>query len=31
MMVPETQNTPHITSFTILEMQKSPELSSVGF
>ena len=31
MMVPETQNTPDITSFTILETQKSPELSSVSF
>ena len=31
MMVPETQNTPHITSFTIPETQKSSELTSVVF
>ena len=31
MMVPETQNTTHITSFTIPETKKSPELSSAIF
>ena len=31
MMVPETQNTTHITSFTIPETQKSPELISSIF
>ena len=30
-MVPETQNTIHITSFTILERQKLPELTSLIF
>ena len=31
MMVTETQNTIHITSFTILERQKLPELTSAIF
>ena len=31
MMVPEAQNTAHITSFTIQETQKSPELTSTIF
>ena len=31
MMVPETQNTTHITSFTMPETQKSPELTSAIF
>ena len=31
MMVPETQNTTHITSFTILVTQKFPELTSTIF
>ena len=30
MMVPETQNTTHITTFTISETQKSPELTSTS-
>ena len=31
MMVTETQNTIHITSFTIMERQKLPELTSAIF
>ena len=31
MMIPETKNTTHITSFTIPKTQKSPELTSTIF